>query len=413
MKEKSNVKANILWNTGGTIFYCIAQWLITILVVKLDSFEASGQLSLAMSTSSSFSAITLFSMRNYQISDVEENYKTAHYIGSRVITCVLSFVLCMGYSLVNDFSSHQFWCIVFFMLIRLVEGVADVLHGINQKYERYDVIGKSFIARGLVTISIFTAALCVTHNMVITLGIMALGNALIAIFWDIRSTWKLERLESVIKDKKVMELLLACVPIAIFSFFLSMENLIPKTYLQEMFGEEALGIYASISSPTLVVQVGAQVVFSPLLPMYIRVYNSGDYEKFRKMFHRVILAIVGAGIIVSAAASIVGRWGLNLLFGEVILDYYHLFMPIVWSTICMAFIWILQSIVIGIRCIFPMLIGMSVDFLVCLLSTKWFLRQFNWNGASIVQIVCLGGLAIYLVVLCEMDIEKKRQKMKK
>ena len=413
MKEKSNVKANILWNTSGTIFYCMAQWLITILVVKLDSFEASGQLSLAMSTSSSFSAITLFSMRNYQISDVEENYKTAHYIGSRVITCVLSFALCMGYSLLNGFSNHQFWCIVFFMLIRIVEGVVDVLHGINQKYERYDVIGKSFIARGIATISLFATALYVTHNMVITLGIMALGNALIAIFWDIRRTWKLERLESTIKDKKIIELLLACVPIAIFSFFLSMENLIPKTQLQEIFGEEALGIYASIASPTLVVQVGAQVVFSPLLPMFIRVYNSGDYDKFRQMFHKVILMMVGTGIFISIAASIVGRWGLNLLFGEVILDYYYLFMPIVWSTICMAFIWILQSIVIGMRCIISMLIGMSVDFLVCLLSTKWFLQHFSWNGASIVQIVCLGMLAMYLVVLCEIDIEKKKRKIRK
>ena len=59
------MKKNIAWNTFGSIFYCVCQWLITVLVVWLDSYSAAGNLSLAMTTSSSFSAISLFSMRNY------------------------------------------------------------------------------------------------------------------------------------------------------------------------------------------------------------------------------------------------------------------------------------------------------------------------------------------------------------
>ena len=123
MQEKSNVKVNILWNTFGTI-------------LRIDSFEASGQLSLAMTTSSSFGAIAYFSMRNYQISDVDEKYKTMHYVGSRIVTCVVAFLLCTGYSLLLNFSWYQVCCVAFFMIVRVVEAAADVLHGINQKYDR-------------------------------------------------------------------------------------------------------------------------------------------------------------------------------------------------------------------------------------------------------------------------------------
>lgn len=413
MEKRSSVTVNVLWNTFGTIFYCLAQWIITILVVRIDSFEASGQLSLAMTTSSTFSAISLFSMRNYQVSDVDEKYKTAHYLGSRVVTCVMAFVLCTAYSLVSHFTVYQLGCVLFFMLVRIVEAVVDVLHGINQKYDRYDTIGKSYVLRGMVTVVLFSIVLYMSHDMLMTLGIMALGNALVAVLFDFRSTYSYEKLSPVIKDRQIVELLVTCIPLAIAAFFLSSENLVSKTALQNMFGEEALGIYASIASPTLVVQVGASVIFNPFLPSYIRVYNDGEYNKFRKMFHKVLLAIMGMAILVAICAAVVGRLGLSILYGTSILQYYELFMPIVWSTIVLAAVWILQAIVIGIRRIYPMLVGIVADAAICFVSCDWFLQQFSWNGASYVQVMSLLLLTIYLIVICEVDLYGKIKNRKR
>ena len=44
-----SLKANVLWNSIGSMFYLGCQWLITVLVVRLSSgFDAAGLLSLAM-----------------------------------------------------------------------------------------------------------------------------------------------------------------------------------------------------------------------------------------------------------------------------------------------------------------------------------------------------------------------------
>ena len=413
MQEKSDIKVNIFWNTFGSIFYCLCQWIITVLVVRIDSFEASGQLSLAMTTSSSFSAIALFSMRNYQMSDVDELYKTMHYVGSRVVTCAISFLLCIGYSVMMGVSVYQLLCIIFFMVVRLVEATVDVLHGINQKYERYDLIGKSFVLRGIVSVVVFSVCLFVFHDMMLTLAIMAIGNVLVALFYDLKNTARFESLKPVITDKQVYTLLITCVPLVIFSFFLSLENLIPKTFLQELYGDEALGIYSSLASPTLVVQVGASVVFGPLLPMFTKVFNSGEYKEFRNMFHKVLLVMLAMCAVVAVGAAIVGRLGLRILYGDVILEYYELFMPIVWSTILMACVWVMQSITIGIRQIYPMLAGILVDFFICYISCKWFLRTYSWNGASLVQIVCLAILVVYMIAICEITIWRKDKMQKK
>ena len=267
--------------------------------------------------------------------------------------------------------------------------------------------------RGIVSVVVFSVCLFVFHDMMLTLSIMAIGNVLVALFYDLKNTARFESLKPVIKDKQVYTLLITCVPLVIFSFFLSLENLIPKTFLQELYGDEALGIYSSLASPTLVVQVGASVVFGPLLPMFTKVFNSGEYKEFRNMFHKVLLVMLAMCAVVAVGAAIVGRLGLRILYGDVILEYYELFMPIVWSTILMACVWVMQSITIGIRQIYPMLAGILVDFFICYISCKWFLRTYSWNGASLVQIVCLAILVVYMIAICEITIWRKDKMQKK
>ena len=130
---------NIFYNTFGNIFYSFCQWLITIVVVYLENYEfgAAGILSLAMTTSSSFSAISLFSMRNYQISDSKGEFTQSQYVSSRIITCAAALIACIIYAIPGN-NAFQVLCIAAFMLVRIAEGFADVLFGVDQLHNRYD-----------------------------------------------------------------------------------------------------------------------------------------------------------------------------------------------------------------------------------------------------------------------------------
>ncbi len=125
------MRKNVIWNTVGSIFYCACQWLITIIVVRVSTYEDAGYLSLAMTTSSSFSAISLFSMRNFQVSDIKNEYSSAIYTGSRILTSLLAFALCILVSVWGN-SLYQILCIAAFMLVRVAEAIVDVMHGIDQ-----------------------------------------------------------------------------------------------------------------------------------------------------------------------------------------------------------------------------------------------------------------------------------------
>lgn len=388
--------------------YCFCQWLITVVVVHITSFEDAGYLSLAMTTSSSFSAIALFNMRNYQISDVKGEYSCDVYVGSRITTCLIAFACCSIASWGGN-STYQWLCIEAFMLVRIAEALIDVLHGENQKFERYDYIGKSYIIRGLLTLFSFAFGLLLTKNLMLTLFVMAGCNLLAAIFYDWGRTSKLEAIQPVIWSPQVSELLKKCFPIVLFAFLLSLENLIPKNLLQQIFGTEQLGIYSTIASPTLIVQVFASVAFNPLIPRLSSAYYANNYDRFLNMLRKTYVALLVLCVVATGGAVAVGRIGLRILFGRKILEYYSLFMPIVWVTILTAIIWVVSAIVIAIRQIKWLLIGIGIDFLICIGLARPFIEMFGSNGVSIVQIVSYSVYIIFLIGVCEITLVKKRR----
>ncbi len=401
------MKKNIIWNTFGSIFYSACQWLITVIVYHVADLNAAGFLSLAMTTSSSFSAISLFGMRSYQVSDVKREYSQHEYVGSRVLTCIVAFVTCALASIWGN-NIYQILCIDAFMLIRVAEAMVDVLNGEEQKLDRYDLIGKSYIIRGTATVVIFTVGLMTLKNLMITLFIIAIVNLLIAFVFDWKKTTALEQIKPVIYNKKIRTLLMQCVPIVVFSFLFSLEGLIPKNVLQQLEGTESLGAYSTIASPTLVISVLANVVFNPFLPVFASVYQNGEYNRFLKLLHKVYIALAGLAIVTTIGALLLGRWGLSLLFGSGILKYYQLFMPIVWCTILIAFIWVLSAILIGLRQMKWLLIGMVVDFGICVALVYPIIGSMSQNGVSVVQIIAYAIYVLFMAVVCEFTVRRAR-----
>lgn len=405
---KKNIKVNIFWNTFGSIFYSFCQWLITIIVVKLATYETAGYLSLAMTTSSSFSAIALFSMRNYQVSDVSGEYTDDVYVGSRFLTSVLSFISCFICVIVSN-TVNQILCTLAFMIIRIAEALADVLHGINQKYERYDYIGISYIMRGILTVLFFVIPLAMTGNLPFTLSVVAFINFIVVCFFDWRMTYSIAKFRVTLWDSKVFDLMKKCIPIVIFSFLLSLENLIPKSILQEEYGAAQLGIYSSMASPTLVVQVFSMVAFSPFLPMISEKIYNGERHAFKNILHKTYIIFAGLSIIVTIGAVLLGKLGLKILFGDSILQYYSIFLPIVWCTILTGIVWVMSSIVVALRRTKSLLIGMLIDFLLCIFLSRYFIMTYGMNGVNIVQIIVLSIYILYMIIICECTKVKKEK----
>lgn len=391
------MKKDIAWNTFGNIFYGFCTWVITILVVRMGSFTDAGYLSLAMTTSSTYNAIALFAMRNYQITDSGHLYSDGEYVSSRIISCLAAYVF-LAVAAVFSGSMYQAICIIAFMPVRLSEAYSDVFHGIDQMHDRYDLIGKSFTMRGIAVIVIFIAGMTVTGNLALTLGLISIATFAISILWDKRLTSKITTIEMRLKDSKILKLYLSCLPLMLFTFFMGMQMMYAKAVLSEVVGVTKQGIYASISNPTYAIQVMGAALFAPFLPVLAEYLKERDIQGFNRGVRKVTGILVVFSALVLVAASLLGRWVLGIFFGKEILDYYELFIPVVIVIIINTFVYWFQGVLVALRKNVLLAVGMIVDFMLFVILIRPAIEIFGMNGASYAQILSLGLYLLFEII---------------
>ena len=123
MPGANAMRRNFLWNTFGNILYMGCQFLCGILVVRLAGEVNSGNYNIALAVTNIFVSVASYGMYSFQVSDVENKYSQSTYIASRMTTCVLATVLCMGYTLLgatlgeNPYSKLQCACILLYRCV--------------------------------------------------------------------------------------------------------------------------------------------------------------------------------------------------------------------------------------------------------------------------------------------------------
>ena len=342
--EPSRIRRNTLLYTGGSLIYFFAQWLMTVIIVKTSGFMPAGLLSLAMNVTSAPAIAALFNVRNYQISDLKGEFSDRTYIMSRVYTCLLGVVLCLVISLVNRYDGTKIAAIMTYMLFKAVESFADVYIGIEQKNGRLDLAGISLLIRGIGVIAAFYIVIRLTDNLTAANLAVAAVSAVVVALIDRRFSAGVCRKEG--RDpgrpgKDCFRLLWICLPLAAVAFLNNYSYVIPKLILEAKHGQEILGVYNSVSSPTLVIPLVASTVFAPWVPGLTGHYIGGDKSGFNRAAVRILAIFLVLTILCLGAVYLLNLSGIleNLLvflYAEEIRAYTGWFLPVCVSAVLIA-----------------------------------------------------------------------------
>ena len=183
-------------NSVGSIVLMFGQWLISVLIVRMSGYEDAGIFSLAMTVSNVFSFFDNYGLRNYQVSDVAGRYTQGQYILTRLLTSVASVVGCGAYLLVaGGYSAVERWAILLYLLYSNVNVISDTLLGSLQLHDRLYINGYSNTMRGAVCFAAFVGSYLVGHNLLVSLGIMALTTLLLTAVYDWRCFCRVETVQ--------------------------------------------------------------------------------------------------------------------------------------------------------------------------------------------------------------------------
>lgn len=385
----------MLWNSIGSMTYLVCQWLITVLVVRFSTgYDAAGALALGMAVSNIFSPIGYFKIRPYQVSDVRNEYSAGQYIGLRIITIGISLVVMVVYSFATC-SPSVLVPVLLYGIFSCGPIAADVLHGVDQKKMRMDIIGRSFILRGILSLIGFAGAFYATDSLDIALAAMIILTFAAIAFYDIPATRRVEhKIAPDFSWRPIRSLLLACLPMVVAFFFCSAAPSIPRQFLSDIYGSSALGVYASVAAPVAIVQMGAQYIYSPVLGVFAEYFLSGNTKAFYTLLAKTVFAITLVTIVAVGGFLLVGEKALILLYGGEISDYTYLLVPLVLCASITAFAWFLGDLLIVVRELRANLIMYLFSFIGTISLSYPMLKWIGLNGASFALIL---GFAIGLV----------------
>lgn len=405
--KKTSIQLSVIWNSAGSITYLATQWLINVLVVRLAGVDAAGDLTLAMSVNNVFYSIAMQGIRNYQVSDIKNKYSDGVYVSSRVLSCGASFLICIGYCLIIQYSAWQKTCIIMYCLFKISEALYDVYAGICQKSWRMDYIGKSWMIKGVITFIAFSITLYISSNLVMAIIIMAMSSFCVVFTYDIPKAKSLTDIQVNLKQKENLSLMRECAPLFCYLILSTIIPTIPRIFMERILGSYELGIYGSVASPTLIVQMGASYIFNPFLTLFAEKYNYGKIDDFWRTLKKCMLAIGILSLAALIGGQLLGKWGLKILYGNEVAGYAYLLLPLILCTILTAIVWFLCALLTVVRDFRGLIISNLIVVVLSCATSATLLRRFGMQGASMALSLSLVIETVFLWICLKRKVNKR------
>lgn len=391
--------SNMLWNSVGSILYMGSQWLITVLVVVLsDSYENSGLLSFAMSTGVMFGSVALFKVRTFQISDVDNQFSQQNYIGFRLITISFAFVFCLLYlGLITDDVSYIVVSVVY-LLFKGDEAFVDVLYGSQQRMGRMDYIGRSLIIRSVALLIGFLAPYALLDNLYISLATMALFCFSVTVVYDlVRTSW-FGLLKPSITIEKGRAIFRYCVYGMVGCCFSTAMVSLPRQFFGIVYGSEMLGIYASIATIAVLVQVAVGYLYGPLIGEMAARYRRGK-EEFNRYYFKLFFVIVALCVILTFLLSSIGGFVLVSVFGVGVEPYINTFPFVLLSAGAIGLLSFANDALMATRRMKSLIVVNIAALVIALACSGCLIPALGMNGVNF-SVIAGAIVGVFLASFC-------------
>lgn len=73
----------------------------------------------------------------------------------------------------------------------------------------------------------------------------------------------------------------------------------------------------------------------------------------------------------------------------------------------------MSAIMIALRRTVALVVGMIIDFGICVYLAPGFIAQYEKNGVSLIQILVLAIYIAFLLIICEYVIRRKEKRVEK
>lgn len=380
-----------VWNTVGVGLWGMVFPVLTIVVTQLAGAEQAGMFSLAFVTALLLMFVGNYGVRNFQASDLDEEYSFADYQANRVLTVVIMLVAGITYCKFRGYTDQMWLMSLGVYLYKTVDALADVYEGRLQQVDKLYLAGISQAFRSAAALIGFSLALLITRNV----GVSSIVMAVIAALTFVVFTFPLAQLETPksrnANAKRVIALLKQCFPLFVALFMYNLIDNMPKFVMEGALSYDNQLYYNALYFPAHAILLTSGFIYKPML---LKMANAWADPAKRKKFDLII--VVMFVIIVAITVVVAGAMG---WFGLTIMSFLYSIDFEQYRGLCFVML-AAGGVTAGIEFLYQVITVLRRQRAV----TKLYLITFGFSlfvPVLLVNFTGLPGAVIgYLIVMC-------------
>lgn len=335
-----SLRVGFSWTLAGHLVAAACKWLELTLLAKAGTRDMVGQFAYALALTAPIVMLTNLQLRAVQATDARGQFPFRTYLGLRLVGNVVALAAIGVVALVaaRGGTPDVLGVVIAMGIAKAIEAVGDVFHGLLQRHERLDVIARSLIGKGVLSIVAMGLALRATRSVLWSVVGLAVGSAIVLVAYDIpqsRALWGRprragERWWSAFELRPLLRLTRVALPLGIVMMLASLGANVPRYFVEHRLGVGELGVFSAVSY----IMVAGLTVIGALghaaIPRLSRHHAAGDRAAFVRVMTLLVALAVALGAAGIAVAVVAGRPLLSLLYRS---DYAYAQPVLVWTMI--------------------------------------------------------------------------------
>lgn len=402
---------DFIWNTIGTLVYAMVLIFLTMAVSRINGGISSGNFTFSFNMAQIFWLFAAFGIRNYQVTDIKNEYSHKAYFQSRIFTCLVSFVLAVIFCLINHYSVEMSSLIIIFTLYRLLDAFSDVLHGFLQSNGRLYQAGISLTVKSAFGVIIFIIIDFITKNIYLS----GLSLTIVNLIWI--TIYELKRVQEIPikltdlfnfknKGRQSFGLLTQTWPLMLQLVFSSVFLNVTRYFIQMWHGN-LQSFYGIIFLPISFMTVIINTILAPQM-VGLAASKKKDIRFFEKKVNKIFVICLSLGLFALIFTWLIGVQILTRLFSINVLPYRINFFIIVLSGLFLGGGYLIFNILTIFRSLFSQVIISGISILAQILLAIYLVKFQEITGAVISLLVSSFILCMISFLTLKFYIRKEK-----
>ncbi len=324
INSKDKEKSAFIWNMIAYTSNSFQSLILLLVITRDENYIDSAIFSIAFTMASMFLHIGKFGVRNYQVSDVNNEFTYAEYCKTRAITVTTMFIASAiylgGCMVTKDYSLYKVACCLSIIAVRVIEAVEDVIHGELQKKLRLDVASKIWGIRNIAYVIVFIIAYIISRSLLISASV-GLGTTFI-LFVVLNSMVKdLYENKKELDDIKIKRILHNCWPLALSTFVTVYIGNSPKYTVDSIMTSVEQTQFNVVFMPVFVIALLGNYIYNPLVTKLTEMWKNNDIQSFSKSIIKQIKIVLLFTLIIVVGGELVGLRILEILYNVSLMSY--------------------------------------------------------------------------------------------